>query len=64
VKLEWKFCLSEAVPKLQFWNSFLRFRGKPGFRPVFPRACPKLTEFWNKLIKAAFSTGGENAIEG
>jgi hypothetical protein len=36
VKLEWKFCLSEAVPKLQFWN---------------------------KLIKAAFSTDGENPVE-
>jgi hypothetical protein len=27
----------EAVPKLKFWNSFLRFREKPGFWPVFPR---------------------------
>jgi hypothetical protein len=36
-----KLCLgiifiNEAVPKLQFWNSFLEFSGKtgPDFRPI------------------------------
>jgi hypothetical protein len=43
-----------------FWNSYLEFKGKPGFRPVFPRACSKPTGFWNKLefllfFKAALS---------
>jgi hypothetical protein len=33
-----------------FWNSYLRFRGKTGFFPVFPEPVPKLTEFWNRLI--------------
>jgi hypothetical protein len=32
-----------------FWNSFLRFNGKTGLLTGFPRACPKLTGFWNKL---------------
>jgi galactokinase len=32
---------------------------KPGFGPVFLRACPKLTGFWNKLNEEAIMTGKE-----
>jgi hypothetical protein len=32
------FSKDEAVPKLKFWNSGLRFKGKAGVRPLFPRA--------------------------
>ncbi|MDR2178022.1 MAG: DUF262 domain-containing protein [Treponema sp.] len=31
-----------------FGTASLNLAGKPGFRPVFPRTCPKLTGFWNK----------------
>jgi hypothetical protein len=33
---------------------------KPGFRPVFPRACPKPTGFWNKLDLLIISLQVEN----
>jgi hypothetical protein len=32
-----------------FGTASLDLIEKPGFWPVFRRACPKLTEFWNKL---------------
>jgi hypothetical protein len=38
-----------AVPKLQFWNSFHRFNGKTGLRPVFPRACSET----NRVLEQA-----------
>jgi hypothetical protein len=46
--------IEEAVPKLKFWNSDLRFKGKSGpdfspIRPLFPRACGKTIGFWNRL---------------
>jgi hypothetical protein len=41
--------LFEAVPKLQFWNSFPRFNGKTGLRPVFPRACSET----NRVLEQA-----------
>jgi hypothetical protein len=46
--------VKEAVPKLQFWNSNLIFKGKSGpdfspIRPLFPRACGKTMGFWNRL---------------
>jgi hypothetical protein len=44
------FYILVAVPKLQFWNSNLRFTGKAGFRPLFPGACGKTMGFWNRLI--------------
>jgi hypothetical protein len=40
---------SEAVPKLQLWNSNLRFNRKADFRPLFRKPVPRLTEFWNRL---------------
>jgi hypothetical protein len=43
------FCL-EAVPKLQFWNSNLGFKGKSGtFDRFFQELVSKPTGFWNKL---------------
>jgi hypothetical protein len=35
----------EAFPKLQFWESNLKFKGKSGPQPLFPRACPKIVRF-------------------
>jgi hypothetical protein len=41
----------EAVPKLQFWNSNLRFKGKSGaFDRFFQEVVSKPTGFWNNLI--------------
>jgi hypothetical protein len=39
-----------AVPKLQFWNSYLGFKGKSGaFDRFFQELVSKPTGFWNKL---------------
>jgi hypothetical protein len=45
----------EAVPKLQFWNSNLRFNRKSGpdfspIRPVFPRACSKTRKEYANFV--------------
>jgi hypothetical protein len=41
---------SEAGPKLKFWTSTLRFKGKRDLKPAFPKSLWKTIGFFHRLI--------------